>query len=63
MNHRMHLEFIAGRGFKVCCSCGWDSGFLGMAGGDAYTTKERGLEDVGHAAYARQRELDEARRA
>ena len=63
MIHKAHLEWELGRGWTVRCSCGWDSGPMGAAAGDAWTTKERGLEDVGHAAYARQRELDEARRA
>jgi hypothetical protein len=52
MTHRAHLEGEAGRGFRVfCTTCGWVSEVMGH--GDAYTTKERGLADQGHDAYAR----------
>jgi hypothetical protein len=51
LEHRAHLEWTAGVGWRVRCStCGWLSAFMGE--GDAYATKARGLEDVGHAAFA-----------
>jgi len=51
MIHRMHLEWTAPHAWVVACSCGWVSEIMGL--GDAYATKARGLEDVGHATYAR----------
>jgi hypothetical protein len=50
--HTAHLEWTAPDQWRVVCSCGWVSDVMGH--GDAYTTKERGLEDQGHDAYARQ---------
>jgi hypothetical protein len=51
MIHRMHLEWTPPDAWIVVCACGWRSEVMGQ--GDAYATKARGLEDVGHAAYAR----------
>ena len=59
--HKTHLEYEITHGWKVVCSCGWNSGYMGMAGGDAYTTKERGIADKGHEAYIRKQEEDETR--
>jgi len=53
MIHRMQLEWTAPHGWVVVCACGWISDVMGL--GDAYTTKGRGLDDQGHAAYARGR--------
>jgi len=51
MIHRMHLEWTAPDEWRVHCACGWVSDVMGQ--GDAYATKARGLEDVGHATFVR----------
>jgi hypothetical protein len=49
MIHQAHLEGSDLIGYRVVCTCSWISRVMGL--GDAYTTKMRGLEDQGHAAY------------
>jgi hypothetical protein len=57
--HIAHLEWTIRDAWTVhCATCGWVSEVMGQ--GDAYATCARGLDDTGHAAFARQRTLDAA---
>jgi len=59
VTHAAHVEWEAGRGWRVVCGCGWISGWMGD--GDAYTVKARGLADQGHEAFdARRRTMEDA---
>ena len=48
----------AGGGWEVDCTCGWQSGAMGL--GDAWTAARRGLDDQGHEEYARRGTMDDA---